>query len=137
MSLCEFHICCSKLVYNWVPGAFVFLQIIICTILLWPLVLICTTEKTTDLKSIASFSAYCPAKMLLKSILRENNWVISQSRPDGHCLLHSVVSSFKSQLPGSPSPKLCSLKSTIDSHIICNANDYIMYGINPTVLIKK
>ncbi len=71
-----------------------------------------------------------PHWMLLNTILKNNNWIISQSPPDGHCLLHSIISSCNSQLPHLKQPILSSLKADFQKHIHQHFKEYFMYGFD-------
>ena len=76
-----------------------------------------------------------PRHVQLKSILNSNKWIINQSPPDGHCLLHSIVSSFNSQLPHLKPPTLSSLKADLRNHIYQHFNEYSIYGFNEHCIV--
>ena len=68
-----------------------------------------------------------PREMLLEAILADNKWTISHSPPDGHCLLHSTISSFTSQLPHLTPPTVSSLNADIRNHMDQHAAEYFTY----------
>ncbi len=71
-----------------------------------------------------------PCHPQLNTILNNNKWIIKKSPPDGHCLMHSIVSSFNSQLPHLKSPTLTSLKADLRNHIHQHFTEYFIYGFN-------
>ncbi len=75
--------------------------------------------------------------MLLKEVLAENSWEIAISPSNGHCMLHSVVSSFRSQLPGNPMPTLSSLCNDIIEYMNDNFNDFTLYGFSRESLTSQ
>ena len=66
--------------------------------------------------------------MKLSTYLADMNWTIIKSPPDGHCPLHSVVSSFASQPHYPAGPSLQSLKTGNENLIIRHPSDYMIYG---------
>ena len=85
------------------------------------------------------FSSYTLhiSTMLLNTILSRNQWTIKRSPGDGHRLLHSVVSSYASQINHTPAPTLQSLKESIEELITKSPADYMIYGFTTPNLIKQ
>ena len=74
---------------------------------------------------------------LLNEILVSNHWKINNSPGDGHCLLHSVVSSYSSQLPGLPAPTLNFLKNSIIDHVHSSSAEYSIYGMSSLKMVEE
>ncbi len=75
--------------------------------------------------------------MLLSNILSDNNWSIKKSPADSHCLLHSIISSTKSQLPGHPNISLQHLKDAITTEVSAHKSHYLAFGLSPATLDKQ
>ena len=75
--------------------------------------------------------------MQLNAIMKENNWALHPSPMDGHCLLHSTVTSYDSQLPDSPKLLLSSLIEKIVLHVNSHLSDYTIFGLSvPKILLQ-
>ncbi len=91
-----------------------------------------------EVTTTQEFSANtCKSTMLLSQILVENSWAVKSSPADGHCLLHSIVSSFTNQFPGSNAPTLSSLCYGIVDYVKHNSVDFIDYGFTKESLHKE
>ena len=66
--------------------------------------------------------------MLLTTIRTENNWQICPCPGDGHYLLHSYYHHII-LFPDVKQPSVKSLKNAIESHVINNTEDYVIYGL--------
>ena len=75
--------------------------------------------------------------MLLNQFPDSKRWKVAPSPPDGHCLLHSAVSSLNSQFPEESHPTVSTLASSIKEHTIKNADDYLAYGFDLTTLLDE
>ncbi len=72
--------------------------------------------------------------MLLSNLLKSNGWEIKTSPPDGHCLLHSLITSTRSQLPDMNPITLKSIKEKIDREVTSNYSEYLNYGFTDASL---
>ncbi len=75
--------------------------------------------------------------MLLSQLLADNSWTVSTSPADGHCLLHSVVTSFGNQFPETIAPTMNSLCDGIVEYVKCNADVFIDYGFTKESLFEE
>ena len=69
--------------------------------------------------------------VVLNRTLTPLGMVLHQSPGDGHCLLHSVVTSWNRQLPACPSINLEKLKSSIFIETVNNIDKYIPFHEPP------
>ena len=60
-------------------------------------------------------------------LVTENGWNIIRSPGDGHCLLHSTVSSWKAQFSNRPSIDLEQVKSQVFIESVQNRDQYIAF----------
>ena len=60
--------------------------------------------------------------------LHTNGWQIKTSPDDGHCLLHSVITSVKSQLPHYIGHTLQETIAAIESEVSSNFIEYVSLG---------
>ncbi len=73
----------------------------------------------------------------LEKLLEDNGWEIKPSPPDGHCLLHSVITSWGSQLPDLPPISLAALKSNIRREVMSNIDEYLGFRFNKIKLLDQ
>ena len=65
--------------------------------------------------------------MALNRTLAAKGWMISRSIGDGHCLLYSLQSSWKSQLPHLPAIDLDHIKARVFIECVQNPSDYVPF----------
>ena len=75
--------------------------------------------------------------MLLDKFLASRRWKVDISPGDGHCLLHSIISSMRGQFPNAPQLMLSVLKNHISNHTIGCALEYLMFGFSEHTLLKQ
>ena len=74
------------------------------------------------------------AAMNLRSLQVKNGWEIETSPGDGHCLLHGVMTSWRSQLLNA-TPIL--LKEAILDEMTTNIDDYLAFGFEEDSLVSQ
>ena len=67
----------------------------------------------------------------LSSHLKENGWFINQSPGDGHCLLYSFISSWKSQINDDSQITLESIKHRLVEQTLDNLDSYLPFSAEP------
>ncbi len=73
----------------------------------------------------------------LNTILVTNGWEIHHSPPDGHCLLHSFISSCSNQLPSLTGLSLESIKMSIKNKVNNNIPEYTSFGLSAASLAQQ
>ena len=66
-----------------------------------------------------------------------NKWKIIPSPPDGHCLLHSIVSSTCDQLPSAIQYSCLELVSILEHEVLSNREVYFMLGFTEETLLPQ
>ncbi len=87
------------------------------------------------LSSLTQYST--PGIMQLNTILVTNGWEIHNSPPDGHCLLHSFISSCSNQLPSLTGLSLESIIMSIKNEVNNNIPEYTSFGLSAASLAQQ
>ena len=67
------------------------------------------------------------------AVLANRNWTIVRSPGDGHCFLHSLVTSWNKQCPHLPSIALKEVKQSLNDETVLNADHYAPFLIPPNL----
>ena len=73
----------------------------------------------------------------IKEYLACEKWKIVPSPPDGHCLLHSIVSSTFDQLPSATHYSHLELINILEQEVLHNHEVYFMLGFTEESLLSQ